>query len=468
MKAVRVRTRADVAALEAFHTDFHLLDGQGGTPFEWSLVQARRTDVPLVVAGGLTPENVARRHRRDATRSRSTSPAASRSGPGSRTPARSRRSRRRPSPPAPRCSREPRRGGRRAPLRRVRRPVRPRDAHARAGRARGGVGRRAAATRATATSSRGCCATTPGARPRSTSPSASARSRAARCGSSARTSCTRGRTSSTTRSGRRCWPSGWASRGSSPRPARGSTASRARPPARCSAWSASSTWARRTSAARSPTCSGWSCWARRWSRSTAGAMTLKEAASEAIRDWVTNVADTHYVLGSAVGPAPYPAIVRDLQRIIGDEARAELLDRTGRLPERVIACVGGGSNAIGMFTALRRRRGRRADRRRGGGRRPGVGPPRRAADGRRPRRASCTARSRPCSRPTTARSSRRTRSRRASTTRAPAPSTPSCATAAARPTWRSATTTRSPRSAASPSSRASSRRSRPPTRSRTR
>ena len=59
MKAVRVRTRADVVALEAFHTDFHLLDGQGGTPFEWSLVQERRTDVPLVVAGGLTPENVA-------------------------------------------------------------------------------------------------------------------------------------------------------------------------------------------------------------------------------------------------------------------------------------------------------------------------------------------------------------------------------------------------------------------------
>ena len=59
MKAVRVRTRADVVALESFHTDFHLLDGQGGTPFEWSLVQARRTDVPLVVAGGLTPDNVA-------------------------------------------------------------------------------------------------------------------------------------------------------------------------------------------------------------------------------------------------------------------------------------------------------------------------------------------------------------------------------------------------------------------------
>src|SRR3954469_13604533 len=84
----------------------------------------------------------------------------------------------------------------------------------------------------------------------------------------------------------------------------------------------------------------------------AGARTLKEAVSEAIRDWVANVANTHYVIGSAVGPAPYPSIVRDLQRVIGDEARAELLDRVGRLPDRVIACVGGGSNAIGTFTAF--------------------------------------------------------------------------------------------------------------------
>jgi len=84
----------------------------------------------------------------------------------------------------------------------------------------------------------------------------------------------------------------------------------------------------------------------------AGARTLKEAVSEAIRDWVTNVADTHYIIGSAVGPAPYPAIVRDLQRVIGDEARAQLLERTGRLPDRAIACVGGGSNSIGMFAGF--------------------------------------------------------------------------------------------------------------------
>ncbi len=84
----------------------------------------------------------------------------------------------------------------------------------------------------------------------------------------------------------------------------------------------------------------------------AGARTLKEAVSQAIRDWVTNVGDSHYIIGSAVGPAPYPVIVRDLQRCIGDEAREQILEREGRLPERVIACVGGGSNAIGMFKAF--------------------------------------------------------------------------------------------------------------------
>src|SRR5690348_8322835 len=81
----------------------------------------------------------------------------------------------------------------------------------------------------------------------------------------------------------------------------------------------------------------------------AGARTLKEAVSAAIRDWVANAETTHYIIGSCVGPAPYPAMVRDLQRVIGDEARAQVLQRTGRLPDRVIACVGGGSNSIGAF-----------------------------------------------------------------------------------------------------------------------
>src|SRR6478736_1374319 len=84
----------------------------------------------------------------------------------------------------------------------------------------------------------------------------------------------------------------------------------------------------------------------------AGARTLKEAVSAAIRDWVANVETTHYVIGSCVGPAPFPALVRDLQRVIGDEARAQVLEHEGRLPDRVIACVGGGSNAIGIFVAF--------------------------------------------------------------------------------------------------------------------
>ena len=84
----------------------------------------------------------------------------------------------------------------------------------------------------------------------------------------------------------------------------------------------------------------------------AGARTLKEAVSAAIRDWVTSVETTHYVIGSVVGPAPYPALVRDLQRVIGDEARSQALEAEGSLPRRVIACVGGGSNAIGSFHAF--------------------------------------------------------------------------------------------------------------------
>ncbi len=82
----------------------------------------------------------------------------------------------------------------------------------------------------------------------------------------------------------------------------------------------------------------------------AGARTLKEAVSAAIRDWVANVGTTHYIIGSAVGPAPYPALVRDLQRVIGEEAREQALAAEGALPSRVIACVGGGSNSIGIFT----------------------------------------------------------------------------------------------------------------------
>jgi tryptophan synthase beta chain len=82
---------------------------------------------------------------------------------------------------------------------------------------------------------------------------------------------------------------------------------------------------------------------------SAGAGTLKDAMNEAIRDWITNVETTHYLIGSAAGPHPYPELVRDLQSVIGREARAQILEREGRLPDAVCACVGGGSNAIGLF-----------------------------------------------------------------------------------------------------------------------
>jgi len=80
-----------------------------------------------------------------------------------------------------------------------------------------------------------------------------------------------------------------------------------------------------------------------------GSRTLKDAINEAIRDWVTNVGNTHYLLGSVVGPAPYPSMVRDFQSVIGKEAREQIIDKAGRLPDYVVACVGGGSNAIGIF-----------------------------------------------------------------------------------------------------------------------
>lgn len=85
---------------------------------------------------------------------------------------------------------------------------------------------------------------------------------------------------------------------------------------------------------------------------TSGTRTLKDATNEALRDWVTNVTDTHYIIGSVVGPDPFPRMVRDFQAVIGREARAQVLERYGRLPRTVVACVGGGSNAIGIFTAF--------------------------------------------------------------------------------------------------------------------
>jgi len=85
---------------------------------------------------------------------------------------------------------------------------------------------------------------------------------------------------------------------------------------------------------------------------TTGSRTLKDAINEAMRDWVTNVADTHYMLGTVAGPHPFPTMVRDFHKIIGEESRVQMLELTGRLPDAVLACVGGGSNAIGIFNAF--------------------------------------------------------------------------------------------------------------------
>lgn len=86
---------------------------------------------------------------------------------------------------------------------------------------------------------------------------------------------------------------------------------------------------------------------------SSGSRTLKDAVNEALRDWVTNVTDTHYIIGSAIGPHPFPTIVRDFQSVIGRESRAQMLEQAGRLPDYVIACVGGGSNSIGCVNCVR-------------------------------------------------------------------------------------------------------------------
>ena len=80
-----------------------------------------------------------------------------------------------------------------------------------------------------------------------------------------------------------------------------------------------------------------------------GSKTLKDAVNEALRDWVTNLSTTHYLVGSAIGPHPFPTIVRDFQKVIGEEIRKQLFEVRGKLPDAVVACVGGGSNAIGTF-----------------------------------------------------------------------------------------------------------------------
>ena len=152
-----------------------------------------------------------------------------------------------------------------------------------------------------------------------------------------------------------------------------------------------------------------------------GTKTLKEATSEAIRDWIANVETTYYLIGSCVGPAPYPSIVRELQAVIGREARAQMLDSYDRLPDAVVACVGGGSNAIGLFAPFLDDAGVRL-----------VGVEAEGAASLGSGRPPCsTALARPCWQTPTARCSTRTRSLPVSTTRVSAPSMPRCATRAA-------------------------------------
>jgi tryptophan synthase beta chain len=161
-----------------------------------------------------------------------------------------------------------------------------------------------------------------------------------------------------------------------------------------------------------------------------GSRTLKDAINEAMRDWVTNVRTTHYLLGSVLGAHPYPMMVRDFHSVIGIEARAQILEKTGGLPDLLVACVGGGSNAMGLFHCVPGRPGgdggRRGWGRVVGGRaacgalscpRPGGPPPRSAGS------ASFTERGPTSCRTPPATSFRRTRSRRGSTIRPSVPST---------------------------------------------
>ena len=156
-------------------------------------------------------------------------------------------------------------------------------------------------------------------------------------------------TRSTTPWGRACWHDAWASAGSSRKPGRDSTASP--PPPVCAMLKQEcvvymgeedirrqslNVFRMRLLGAEVRTV-------------TSGSKTLKDAINESIRDWVTNVETTHYLIGSVVGPHPYPMMVRDFQAVIGREAREQILEATGRLPDYVVACVGGGSNAIGLF-----------------------------------------------------------------------------------------------------------------------
>ena len=437
IKAMRVRGAADLQALDAFHTDFHLLDAyvpgkRGGTgeTFDWELVAARRSGIPLILSGGLTPEQRGGRHRGDAA-VRGRRGQRHRGAPGRQGPGQARGLRRR----GPRHGR----GGarmsrrRRAPLRPLRRPVRARDADARARRARGGVAGGVARRRLPGVS-RALLRDYAG-RP---TPLYLAERLSEAAGheiwlkredlmhtGSHKLNNALGQALLAKRMGKTRII---AETGAGQHGVASATAC-ALLDLECIVYMGAEDIRR-----QQPNVQRMELLGATVSPVEAGARTLKEAVSEAIRDWVANVADTHYIIGSAVGPAPYPTIVRDLQRVIGDEARARD-PRARRAPARPRDRVRGRRLELDRpVRGLRRRRERRAGRRRGGGR-GARRPPRRAAHRGRPPRACCTGRCRRSCRTTRARSSRPTRSPPAWTTRAPGPSTPGCATPAAPATW---------------------------------
>ncbi len=168
-----------------------------------------------------------------------------------------------------------------------------------------------------------------------------------------------------------------------------------------------------------------------------GSRTLKDAINEAMRDWVTNVASSHYLLGSVLGAHPYPQIVRDFQKVIGEEAREQIMQAEGRLPDTLIACVGGGSNAIGLFHAFLPDASRENDRRGSGRARHRSRRTCGAAGGGRADSAArgpecCRELTRTFCRPATGRLPRRIRFRRDSIIPASVPSTPGSPNKAAR------------------------------------
>ena len=165
------------------------------------------------------------------------------------------------------------------------------------------------------------------------------------------------------------------------------------------------------------------CWARKSAAWIRGSRTLKDAINEAMRDWVTNVRTTHYLLGSVLGAHPYPTMVRDFHKVTGREAREQILKAEGKLPKAIIACVGGGSNSIGIFHEFIKDRKVQLVGVEAGGRGHATGRACRALQ-RRDHRACCRAPIRTCCRMKPGRFRRRTRFRPASIIRRSARSTP--------------------------------------------